>query len=470
MQRTTTQPGSGLADSGGTVRRVNSLDIAAASIGYNRNAASRKERVMSARRQTCPHRPAHSAASAPPELRPGRRLSRLSRLLPVFALLLGALSLPAAAQTPAMPTDFKVTPGNAAFFVKWGAVTGANSYLIEWDANTATGFGKTAAATPGAAKRTTIAHSAADPVVNGTLYKARVRACSNANPVGAVNLDCSAWTATLTVTPGTPSKPWGESIGWGDLTNELGNTIRVDWEPSSANGSPITGYDVHYTTSWAHSLDAAATATYFEGSTRLPDPAAGWVEILRQNRRATIHILYGIPYGTFYRVRIRAVNAVGAAEWEETGYGLAEEVRAPHEARNVRVASGDGKLTLTWEAPSWWGTWSPGGYEVQWKLASAPSTGWAAVWTSGAPAVIGPDATRFEFTGQQQGSASVTNGVAYDLRIRGWNKRPGTDGSAAYNRSATPVWDPAKVTGTPAASQPAHGRRAVAARRRGTPG
>ena len=85
------------------------------------------------------------------------------------------------------------------------------------------------------------------------------------------------------------------------------------------------------------------------------------MEILRQNRRATIHILYGIPYGTFYRVRIRAVNAVGAAAWEETGYGLAEEVRAPHEAQNVRVASGDGKLTLTWEAPSWWGTWSPGG-------------------------------------------------------------------------------------------------------------
>ena len=384
---------------------------------------------------------------------PGRRRACRCGLLPVLAVLFGALALPAAARTPATPTDFKVSAGNAAFFVEWGAVTGANSYLIEWDANASTGFAKTAAATPGAAKRKTIAHSATDPVVNGTLYKVRVRACSNANPVGAVNLDCSASTATLTVTPGSPGELRSWSIGWGDVTNELGKTIRVEWEPGAANGSPITGYDVHYTTSWTHSRDAAATATYFEGSLRLPDPATGWVEILRQNRRSTTQFIYGGSYGTYYRVRMRAVNAIGTAEWEETGY--IERVSTPDIVPNVQVAPGNGKLTLTWEAPSRWGSWPPGGYEVQWKLASAARTEWTAVWTSGAPAVIGPDATRFEFTGRQQGSATVTNGTAYDLRIRAWNKRPGTDGSAADDRRATRVWHPAKVSGTPAGASKA---------------
>ena len=201
-----------------------------------------------------------------------------------------------------------------------------------------------------------------------------------------------------------------------------------------------------------HADSLAATASYFEGSTRLPDPAAGWVEILRQNRQATSQIIYGVPYWTYYRVRLRAMNAFGAGAWVEIGYRLVEDVRGPNFAQNVRVASGDGKLTLTWRAPSAWGDWPPGGYEVEWKLASAVSTEWAAVWTSGAAAVIGPDATRFEFTGQQQGSASVTNGLAYDLRIRAWSKRPGTDGSVANAGRATTIWYPAKVSGTPAAA------------------
>ena len=401
-------------------------------------------------------RPAPSAGSrSGPDPRCGRSRARLS-LLPALALLLGALSLPAAAQTPATPTGFRIGPGNAAFTVVWGSVAGANSYLIEWDANTATGFGKTAAATPGTAtynmdRYKRIEHSAADPVVNGTLYKARVRACSNADPIGAANLDCSGWTATLTVTPGTPGEMMARSIGWGRILDS-GKTLHVSWQPGAANGSPITGYDVHYTTSWAHARDAAATITYRDGTSGPPDPANGWVEILRSNRLATWQVIYEVPYETNYRVRMRAVNAVGAAVWEEFSYTLVESVRAPNIAWNVQVAPGDGKLTLTWEAPNKWGDWPPGGYEVQWKLGSAASTEWAAVWKSGAAAVIGPGATSFEFTGQQQGSVSVTNGTAYHLRIRAWNKRPGTDGSAAKDRRATPVWYPSKVSGTPDAN------------------
>ena len=408
---------------------------------------------------TCARRPAgapepvsSAASDAGSRRKPERRYGRLSGLLPVLALLFGALSLPAAAQTPATPTKFKVWPGNAAFTVTWGAVTGANSYLIEWDVDGATGFGKTVAATPGTATRKTIAHSAEDPVVNGELYKVRVRACSNANPIGAVNLDCSGWTATLTVTPGTPGKVSSFSIGPGAITNEMGRTLRVSWDRVAANGSPVT-YDVHYTTSWAHARDAAATLSYFEGSTRLPDATAGWVAITRQNKRGTTQILYGVPYGTGYRVRFRAVNAFGASEWVQTGYGLVEPVRAPDIARNVRLTPGDGKLTLTWQAPGRWGTWPPGGYEIYWKLADPEARTFQPVWKSGARAVIGPDATSFEFTGQQKGSVSVTNGTAYILIIRAWNKRPGTDGSAANDRRGTPFWAAFYncVTGTPAA-------------------
>ena len=127
-------------------------------------------------------------------------------------------------------------------------------------------------------------------------------------------------------------------------------------------------------------------------------------------------------------------------------------------ARNVRVEPGDGRLTLRWEAPSLWGSWPAGGYEIIWKLSSAGCvpvgdgrcvTQWSPVWKDGAAVAIGPHETSFEFTGQQQGPVTVTNGISYDLRIRGWNKRPGTDGSAANDRRATPVWYPRNISGTP---------------------
>ena len=399
-------------------------------------------------------RPAPSAGSrSGPHPWSGRARARLSLLL-APALLLGALSLPAAAQTPATPAHLTVRAGNAEFMLVWRSVEGARSYLIEWDENTATGFGRTAAATPTTVTYNSIKtfeHSAAEPVVDGTLYKARVRACSNANPIGAANLDCGGWTATLRFTPGAPRGMVHRSIGWGYILSS-GKTLHVEWEPGSDNGSPITGYDVHYTTSWNHARDAAATITYRDGTSGTPDPYPGWVEILRSNRLAREQVIYEVPYGVYYRVRMRAVNAVGAGVWQEFSYILVGGVDAPNIARSVRVAPGDGKLTLTWEAPSKWGSWSPGGYEVQWKLASAASSEWAAVWQSGAAAVIAPGATSFEFTGQQQGSVSVTNGTAYDLRIRAWNKRPGTDGSAANDRRATPHWYPSKVSGTPTAS------------------
>ena len=442
MQSTTTQPGAAPAGAG--------------------KAASRKTHGVRRKRPFLgglrlgpfgtPLRRCPQPASAAPSLSPASprlRRARLAGLLPVLALLLGALSLPAAAQTPATPTYFEAGPGNAAFTVAWRSVTGANSYLIEWDANTASGFGKTLAATPGTATRKTIAHSTTNPVVNGTLYKVRLRACSNANPIGATNLDCSGWTATLTVTPGTPGKMGYKSIGWGSIDN----TLRVEWGEVAANGSPFTGNDVHYTTSWAHGLDAAATATYFEGSARYPDASKGWVAITRQDRMSPIQIIYGVPFGIYYRVRMRAVNAVGPGPWSEIGYTLVEQVDSPNIAQNVRVTPGDGKLTFSWEAPSKWGSWPPGGYEIYWKLASAASRNFVLVWKSGAQATIGPGETSFEFTGQQQGSVTVTNGTGYNLFIRAWNKRPGTDGSAANDRRATPFWAAfhTMVTGTPTA-------------------
>ena len=59
MQRMTKKPGSGLADSGGTVRRINGLDFGAAFIGYNETpqTANRKPQTANRKPQTANRKP-----------------------------------------------------------------------------------------------------------------------------------------------------------------------------------------------------------------------------------------------------------------------------------------------------------------------------------------------------------------------------------------------------------------------------
>ena len=69
--------------------------------------ANRKPQTANRKPQTAnrkPRRPARSLATSPPEPRRGRIRARLFRLLPVLALLLGALGLFAAAPAQAQPT------------------------------------------------------------------------------------------------------------------------------------------------------------------------------------------------------------------------------------------------------------------------------------------------------------------------------------------------------------------------------
>ena len=138
----------------------------------------------------------------------------------------------------------------------------------------------------------------------------------------------------------------------------------------------------------------------------------------------------------------------------------AQTVTAPGKPQNVTVTPGDGKLTLTWDAPSSWGTWPAAGYYIEWKLSS--QSGWGFVAGTGANhGTLSSSATRFEFTGRQLDAPNVawtvTNGVAYDLRIVAYSKEAGTDNSrdsgwvtVSDNRPRGPADTVWKATLTPA--------------------
>lgn len=54
-----------------------------------------------------------------------------------------------------------------------------------------------------------------------------------------------------------------------------------------------------------------------------------------------------------------------------TPASAAAQVTAPSVPQNVEVTAGYHKLTLTWQAPSSWGTWTANSFHIQWKLSAS---------------------------------------------------------------------------------------------------
>ena len=130
----------------------------------------------------------------------------------------------------------------------------------------------------------------------------------------------------------------------------------------------------------------------------------------------------------------------------------------PGKPNNVAVIPGDGKLTITWEAPSSSGSTDPKGYQIDWCRVvidmepMEPCTDHEKhVWNQILPD-LNDERTSYEFTGTYRdhttpGDHTVTNGQEYALRIRAVSEYPGEE-----RESSVGHW--VRVTGTPTATTP----------------
>ena len=123
----------------------------------------------------------------------------------------------------------------------------------------------------------------------------------------------------------------------------------------------------------------------------------------------------------------------------------------PNNPRDVKVAVGDAKLTLTWQAPSSWGSGTPLGYEIDWSVgASAPalrSNDWQRV--SERQYEVDSTATSYTFSGNvydytngRHGHHTVANGNKYHLRFRAVSRDPNDNSNTLPGNWVT-------VSGTP---------------------
>ena len=201
---------------------------------------------------------------------------------------------------------------------------------------------------------------------------------------------------------------WGAPHTWGAWTADR---FEVQWKLSSAGASAWSAV-----AAGGQSADIGATGTGFEFTGAQTDGSGN---------------SHTVANGTGYNLRIRAVSLQSGSslqgDWVSvSGTPAAPTVAPPSEPQSVAVTPGDGKLTITWAAPSSWGDWTADSFNIEWKLSSDDDTGWQFATVGSNFAEFEATDTSFEFTGELFDGSTVTNGTAYDLRIRAAS-RSGSD-------------------------------------------
>ena len=157
-------------------------------------------------------------------------------------------------------------------------------------------------------------------------------------------------TYTVTVTrrqAATPAVPSNLYVGPGNTK------LSLIW---TAPAGTVTGYDVHYTS-------AAAATVANNAAVQTGAASAGWKAVTRTGTTAS-QTISSLTNSTAYRVRVRAKNSLGAGFWV---FGTGTPAGVPDAPTALSVEDGDGRLALSWTAPS--GTLT--GYEVYYTSALA---------------------------------------------------------------------------------------------------
>ena len=273
--------------------------------------------------------------------------------------------------------------------------------------------------------------------------------CALALLLGAL----SSFATAPAVAQNTPAAPTGLTI--------TACPICLDLSWTAPTGT-VTGYDIHYTTAAASAVANSAAA--LTGQSAIA--ADGWLALGFPNRQrsatdtSTSQRISAVTTATT-RVRVRAKNGNGAGAWAFVS-GKAVRQGPP---TNLRITTGNGRLTLTWTKPA--GDLDP--YELDYT--SAPKTGSGAV--ADTDAQIGRDDTvAWIFEADLAVNAisytitGLTNGRTYRVRLLATNtySSPAADGYAfatgtpqvptvSLSVSPNPVTEGSPVTVTARLSQ-----------------
>ena len=386
--------------------------------------------------------------------RPGRRLSRL---LPVLALLLGAIGLfaaePATAQaaktwgvSPQGSTVEEGVPARIVIRLSEAAPAGGLRFTLKplfggaLPSDKCVHDRKAAAADVGANPPTTLTvpggslkAEVAIPIVHDLVTE--FDECFAVQFAGAQATADAGWTAD------TEDGPYGDSSAAQvlifnrtppaaptGLTVTPGND-RLDLNWTAPSGS-LRGYHVHYTA-------AAAGAVGNHDATSGNNPAAAWVAVSRSGSAAA-QAITGLTGGTAYRVRVRAVGNHGNPGFWAFGTGEPVETTAAGAPTGLSVTAGSGGLSLSWTAPAGVAR----GYDVHYTASTTAGNDDAASGNDPTAAWVDAGHTGANAWHRIDG---LTDGTAYRVRVRAVNAAGGSARRAAgpERRGGAPEAEPA---------------------------
>ncbi len=351
------------------------------------------------------------------------------------------------------PTGLSVTAGDGQLEVMWTAISGAISYEIRHGATSPTGTWTS----------TTSTSYTIPNLTNGTTYYVQVRGKKSATNLGThaeitgTPVAVPAAPTNLTAVPGTgaghlevswtgesgvnyyyrygTTSPTGTG-GWaltsnprviGSLTPGATYYVQVQGRNSSGDGPhaevagvasggfpaptglSVTAGDGQLALTWTP--DAQATSHEIRHGTT--SGAGTWTATTTN----TSHTITGLDNGTTYYVQVRGKKSATnlGTHAEITGTPAASGT-VPGQVMNLALAAGNEQLSATWDVP----TGTVTGYDVEY---STDGTNWSDAGHTG--------------TDASHTIGSLTNGTAYDVRVRA--KNGSANGNWSAEMSATPV-------------------------------
>ena len=246
---------------------------------------------------------------------------------------------------PGFVTGLGIISGDEELTVSWVAPTVENNggaavkgYVLQWKSGNEE-------YDPDSDRHTTTTDvsKVLEPLSNGILYSIRVRA-DNGETADIYN-----WVEDTGTPMSVPGAPTGLEV-------EEGNgQVIVSWvapEDTGGEGVEIERYVIQWKLKTASSWPSQNERTTTDGS------------ILTDT-------ITGLLNGKMYDIRVRADNNVEGQifQWAKT---TGRPRTIPSEPRNLNVTAGDGRLSLTWDAPAETGGLNINRYVVQWKSGTDP--------------------------------------------------------------------------------------------------
>ena len=236
-------------------------------------------------------------------------------------------------------------------------------------------------------------------LINGTTYEFQLRAVNGES--------ASTATASSESTPATvPGKPTSLT---GDRYNQ---SVTLRWyPPDNDGGADVTDYQYRYSYTYE---------TY-----------SSWTSIGGTKRSVSIG---GLKNGRQYQFQVRAKNSAGYGTESLTIYKT--PATTPGAPQNLNAPTGDGEVSLEWDAPS-----SNGGFKIteyKYSYRESSSDSWDTEGSAG--------------TEQEKTITGLTNSTEYEFRVRAKNSLGFGPWSDTINATPQPppVWsdipDPYNLT------------------------